>query len=151
MKKEENSIYNYSWKAFEADVKVLLKKIDFSNYDILVGVAKGGLPLLTTLLNRTKLNNYEIIRAYSYEGREHQPVTIDLFCKADMEDKRVLVVDDVADTGGTLKEFKRRLTTQIHVKSVEFLTLFYKPQSVVIPEWYLHEVENWQWIKFPWE
>ena len=151
MKKEENSIYNYSWKAFEADVKVLLKKIDFSNYDILIGVAKGGLPLLVKLANKTE-KKYIIVECHSYKGKVRERVNIKKFdnlSRRVVEKKRILLIDDVADSGKTLEAWTEWL--EWLGASVETLTLFYKPQSVVVPEWYLHEVENHQWIKFPWE
>ena len=136
--------------AMEDDVKVLLKKIDFSNYDILIGVAKGGLPLLVKLANKTE-KDYQIIKAYSYEGRERRQLVVEGYYPLRYNSNcRVLLIDDLVDSGKTLKIIRENLLGR-GAASVETLTLFYKPQSVVVPEWYLHGVENWQWIKFPWE
>lgn len=54
--------------------------------------------------------------------------------------KTVLVVDDIADTGKTLKNFNVLFPTA---------TLFYKPKSTVKPTFYIEETTNW--IVFPWE
>ena len=145
--KSTDNIYNYSWKAFDKDVEKLCKQIDFTQYEYLVGVATGGLPLLTKLINVTK-KPYIIIKCQSYVGKNRRELKIDTDGLTIIA-KRVLLVDDVADSGRTLERV--RIELNLKGNSAEILTLFYKPQSTVIPEWYVHEVENRQWIQFPWE
>jgi hypoxanthine phosphoribosyltransferase len=144
--------YSYTWSAFEKDIKVIQKLIDFTEYDYLCGVAKGGLPLLVKLVNITKLP-YIIVECNSYEGRVRKEIYLKKFDNLDRQiatNKRFLLVDDITDSGTTIKTVVEHLKW-LGAASVETLTLFYKPQSIVVPEWYLHEVENHQWIKFPWE
>lgn len=60
-------------------------------------------------------------------------------------DKRnVLVVDDVADTGQTLTDMF------IH-HGIDFATatIYYKPSSVIKPDYYSEETDKW--VVFPWE
>ena len=151
MKAQEIPAYRYKWSAFERDVKKLCKRIDFSNYDILCGIAVGGLPLLTKLVNKTK-KSYIIVMCRSYEDRVQKDLFIHLNFSPSLtlSGKRILAVDDVADSGKTLKGVTKELMDR-GAASVETLTLFYKLQSVIVPEWYVHEVENHQWINFPWE
>jgi len=52
-----------------------------------------------------------------------------------------LIVDDIADTGKTLKNY--------HQDAAATATLFYKKRSVVIPTFYVEETD--MWICFPWE
>ena len=141
-------VYNYTWSMFEKDVKVICKLVDFTNYDYFCGIAKGGLPLLVKLVNITK-KPYIIIKCESYRDRVREKIeieTIDNFPKG-----RALLLEDIADTGSTLEATVDRIKFIQPKCEVETLTLFYKPHSVVVPEWYLHEVENHQWINFPWE
>ena len=63
-------------------------------------------------------------------------------------DKKVLIVDDVADTGKSLKFVKEHIIENGAMK-VRVTTVYYKPWSVVKPEYY--EKENSYWIVFPWE
>lgn len=137
---------------FETDVSSLVKRIDFSNYDYLCGIALGGLPLLTKLVNLTK-KPYIIVECSSYEGRvQKEPYMhkFDNLTRLIANDKRFLLVDDIADSGKTLK-LVREYVKGLGAESVEVLTAFYKPHSIVVPEWYAREVENHQWIEFPWE
>lgn len=148
MTKPENT-YAYTWRMFEKDVKSLCKRIDFSNYDCLCGIAAGGLPLLTKLSNVVGLP-YIIVKSESYEDKVRQKgISIDAGSVV-VRRKRVLIIDDIADSGRTIEAVAAELKWR-GAESIESLTLFYKPQSVVVPEWYVHEVENPQWIVFPWE
>lgn len=56
--------------------------------------------------------------------------------------EKALLVDDIADTGATL--FKYR-------KSHFIATMFYHRQSSVVPDFWMFEKENDEWIVFPWE
>lgn len=56
--------------------------------------------------------------------------------------ENALLVDDIADTGATL--FKYR-------KSHFIATMFYHRQSSVVPDFWMFEKKNDEWIVFPWE
>ena len=51
-----------------------------------------------------------------------------------------LVVDDIADSGKTLKKFKGRVIA----------TLYYNEKSAVIPNYWIFKKKH-RWIDFPWE
>ena len=71
-----------------------------------------------------------------------QPVSVSV------EGKKVLVVDDVADTGESLRLVRSHLEEQ-GATEVKTATIYYKPWSVIIPDYY--EKETRSWIIFPWE
>ncbi len=54
--------------------------------------------------------------------------------------EETIVVDDIADTGQTLKEFSGYLIATIH----------WHRQSVVMPDIWVHEKKD-EWIVYPWE
>ena len=62
--------------------------------------------------------------------------------------KKVLVVDEVADTGKSLRLVRSHLEKQ-GATEVMILTVYYKPWSVEVPDWYGKETSRW--IVFPWE
>jgi len=62
--------------------------------------------------------------------------------------KRILVVDDVADTGKSLALVRTHLKEE-GATEVRIATIYYKPWSVVVPDWY--ERKTSRWIIFPWE
>jgi hypothetical protein len=71
-----------------------------------------------------------------------QPVSVSV------RDKKVLLMDDVADTGKSLRLVKSHLKER-GATDVRIATIYYKPWSVVIPDYY--EKKTSLWIIFPWE
>ena len=118
--------------------------------DIIIGVSRGGWPparVMSDLLENPKVAN---VAAEFYVGVAEtkgkpvitQPVSVSV------KGKKVLVVDDVADTGESLKLVQSHLDEQ-GATEVKTITIYYKPWSVIIPDYY--EKETRSWIIFPWE
>ncbi|MEM0133808.1 MAG: energy-coupling factor transporter ATPase [Thermoplasmatales archaeon] len=62
----------------------------------------------------------------------------------------ILLVDDIADTGKTLKAAKEELKRKTSANIIT-ATVVYKPQSVFKPDAYVYEVSNNTWIVFDYE
>ena len=118
--------------------------------DIIVGVSRGGWPparVLSDLLSNPNLAN---VRAEFYLGVAEtkcepaltQPISVAV------AGKRVLIVDEVADTGKTLKLVKEHIIEQGAVEA-RTATVYCKPWSIVKPDYYSKETGDW--IIFPWE
>jgi uncharacterized protein len=71
------------------------------------------------------------------------PPTLDL---VDVRGLRVLVADDVADTGHTLRLVREVLAQ--HVAEARTAVLYRKPRSVVAPDYAWRETDRW--VVFPW-
>jgi hypothetical protein len=130
----------------------LAEKIRKNNFkpDIIVGVSRGGWPparVMSDLLDNPNLAN---VRAEFYLGVAEtkgeptltQPVSMKI------AGKKVLVVDEVADTGKSLKLVKEHIIEK-GATEVKIATVYYKPWSIVKPDYYERETSNW--IVFPWE
>jgi hypoxanthine phosphoribosyltransferase len=125
-----------------------IRKSDFKP-DIIIAIYRGGwLParVLSDLLE-TRLAN---VSAEFYVGvaeTRNEPV-LTQGVSAVVTDKKVLIVDDVADTGKSLKLVKEHVLQQ-GAKEARTATMYYKPWSLVKPDYY--EKETRLWIVFPWE
>jgi len=141
-----------TWEQIYAMLLDLAQKIrkDMFNPDMIVGVSRGGWTparVLSDLLENPEIIN---IKAEFYIGIAEtkkkpvitQPVSVDV------KDKAVLVVDDISDTGKSLRLVKTHLMEQ-GVKYVKIATLYYKPWSVTVPDYYMKTTCGW--IIFPWE
>jgi hypothetical protein len=62
--------------------------------------------------------------------------------------KKVLLVDDIADTGESLLTAMEHLKER-GAKSIFVVTLVKKPHSKVVPDLYVKETSAW--VVFPWE
>ena len=62
--------------------------------------------------------------------------------------KRVLIVDDIVDSGDTLVEVLQVLESKY--PTIEFFTasIFYKPTASIEPTWWVKEAKGW--IEFFW-
>lgn len=125
-------------------------KNDSFEPDVIVGVSRGGWPparVLSDLLDNANLAN---VKAEFYLGvaeTKGQP-TLTQTVSVDVAGKKVLVVDEVADTGKSLELVKEHLIEN-GALDVRIATIYYKPWSVVKPNYYAKETCNW--IVFPWE
>jgi len=129
----------------------LSEKIRKSGFkpDITVAISRGGwLPgrVLSDLLE-TFLANVTVEFYLGVAETKNEPVLTQGVSVA-MTDEKVLIVDDVADTGKSLKLVKEHVLQQ-DAKEVRTATVYYKPWSVIKPEYY--EKETRLWIVFPWE
>lgn len=118
--------------------------------DVIVGISRGGWPparVLSDLLDNPNLAN---VKAEFYLGvaetKGEPSITQPL--SADVCGKKTLVVDEVADTGKSLRLVKEYVVQQ-DPSGVKVATIYYKPWSIVKPDYY--EKETSRWIVFPWE
>jgi len=117
---------------------------------LIVGVSRGGWPparVLSDLLGNPNLAN---VKAEFYLGvneTKGEP-TLTQPVSTNVANKKVLIVDEVADTGKSLKLVKEHVIAQ-GAKEVKIATIYYKPWSVITPDYY--EKETQKWIVFPWE
>jgi len=141
-----------SWNQIYSMLLNLADKIRKNGFnpDIVVGVSRGGWPparVLSDLLGNPNLAN---VRAEFYIGIAEtkgnptltQPVSMKV------EGKKVLIVDEIADTGKSLKLIKKHIIEEGAV-GVKIATIYYKPWSIVKPDYY--EKETSSWVVFPWE
>ena len=130
----------------------LTEKIRKNNFkpDIIVGVSRGGWPparVLSDLLGNPNLAN---VKAEFYLGvaeTKEEPVLTQPV-SMEVAGKKVLVVDEVADTGKSLKLVKEHIIEE-GATEVKIATVYFKPWSIVKPDYY--EKETSRWIVFPWE
>jgi len=120
------------------------------NPDIIVGVSRGGWPparVLSDLLGNPNLAN---VKAEFYLGvaeTKEEPILTQPVSMV-VAGKKVLVVDEVADTGKSLKLVKEHIINK-GATEVRIITVYYKPWSIIVPDYYGKETSRW--IVFPWE
>ncbi len=118
--------------------------------DLIVGILRGGYIVARILGDMLGTENIGVVEVKFYKGIEEraerpiitQPLT------ADVKGKNVLVVDDVVDSGRTLEI----VTEQVRLRgarSVRTAVLFYKPKSIIRPDFFAQETS--EWVVFPWE
>jgi hypoxanthine phosphoribosyltransferase len=118
--------------------------------DVVVGVSRGGwVParVLCDLLSAPVLANIGI-EFYSGVGERKRQPRLTQPLSTSVSGKRVLVVDEVVDTGKSLRLAKAHIIRE-GAREVRTVTMYTKPWSVVEPDY--REKETSSWIVFPWE
>jgi uncharacterized protein len=118
--------------------------------DVIVGVCRGGwLParVLSDLLENTQLANVKA-EGYVGIGEAKGNPSLTQCLSADVSGKTVLIVDEVADSGRSLKLVTNHVYTQGALE-VKTATLYYKRCCPFKPDFY--EAETDCWVVFPWE
>ena len=141
-----------TWNKIYRMLLLLAQEIKKGSFkpDIIVGVSRGGWPparVLSDLLDNPNLANVKVefylgVAETKGEPTLTQPVSVNV------TGKKVLIVDEVADTGKSLKLIKEHLAKE-GAAEVKIATIYYKPWSIIIPDFYAKETSRW--IVFPWE
>jgi len=139
----------YDYKRFCTDVQSLAKQCEPFRPDTILAVARGGMTLGHALSMALDTRNLQSIRTESYDG-EIQRDSINIFGASDLSaSKRILVVDDIVDSGQTLVHLMPFLQSLNPSAEFKIATLFTKQSALLQPDFSLHEATDW--IDFFWE
>ncbi len=122
-----------SEKEIEEKVVKLAQRIekDFEGQDILlVGILKGASVFVADLMRKINLNvNIDFMSVSSYGSGTESSGTVKILkdLDVDIEGKNVLIVEDIIDSGATLRNLYDTLMTR-KPKSLKLCTLLDKPQ-----------------------
>jgi hypoxanthine phosphoribosyltransferase len=141
-----------SWEEAENAVAQIAQKVNSSGFkpDLIIGISRGG--LVPARILSDILGNHElyVIRIGFYTGvgkttrepRILQDVSIDVY------GKKILLVDDISDTGGSFKTAVTHLETR-GASEIKTASLHLKPASTFKPDFFIHTTDAW--IIYPWE
>ncbi|MGY1843253.1 phosphoribosyltransferase [Modestobacter sp. SYSU DS0875] len=118
--------------------------------DIILSIARGGLFLGGALGYALDVKNLFVMNVEFYTGVDERlelpvvlPPTLDV---VDLTGARVLIADDVADTGKTLELVQEFCAG--HVSAVRTAVVYEKPRSLVTCDYVWKRTDAW--IDFPW-
>lgn len=149
---EDNTFISPSWEdlntlSYEVATQILEEGTKF---DRIVTLAKGGWPMTRSLVDYLGINSVASIGIKFYSGVNKRMKMPKIYQELPVEvvGERILLFDDVADSGESL-EFTRSYLLEKGVGLVKCATLFYKPFSILKPEYFASETSSW--IIFPYE
>jgi xanthine phosphoribosyltransferase len=141
--------YYYGYEEFLHDIRELRQMIRSYDPDTLLAVARGGLTMGHFLANAMDTRRLFALNSIHYNGTEKLD-TMEVFNIPDLSDaKKVLILDDIADSGETLVAVLKQLRGRYPEVQFKIATLFHKPESLIRPDFALKEPPAW--IDFFWE
>ncbi|MCL4360493.1 phosphoribosyltransferase [Patescibacteria group bacterium] len=116
--------------------------------DEIVAISRGGLTLghLLSDLLRIPISTITIQSYTDIQSQGELKITHGL--QTDIHEKHILLVDDVSDSGKTMKRALSYLS-EFQPEKVTTLTMFVKPRSVYRPDYFAKQTTRW--ILFPYE
>ncbi|MCK9471014.1 MAG: hypoxanthine phosphoribosyltransferase [Bacilli bacterium] len=115
-------------------------------FPILIGLLKGSVPFLAELIKHIDCDiELDFMQVSSYRGVKSTGTVVMLKdIVTSVKDRHVLLVEDIVDTGLTLKEVMHVLDDR-GAKSIEVVTLLDKPENRVVemkPKYVGHTIPN---------
>jgi uncharacterized protein len=141
-----------TWPDFGRSGRDLAQQVADSGWipDIILAIARGGLLPAGSLGYALSIKNVFVVSVEYYTGVDERldfpvmlPPQLNL---VDIKDSRVLVVDDVADTGHTLKAVLEFVGATVN--EARTAVIYEKSHSVVKCDYVWRRTDRW--IDFPW-
>ena len=152
---------NLTWQGFGDACRQIAQQIADSDWmpDLIVAIARGGmLPAgAISYALGVKANGAINVEFYTGVGKTMlEPEILEPYMDiSSLEGKRVLIMDDVADSGKTLKLIMDLIakeglsigsdTAKVDARSA---TIYLKPTSIIKPDYVFKQTDKW--INFPW-
>ncbi|DAB34718.1 MAG TPA: nicotinate phosphoribosyltransferase [Sulfurospirillum sp. UBA12182] len=139
----------YSYDEFKCDVNMLAKEIKPYNPDVILAIARGGMTLGHFLSEALEMRDLYSINSIHYEETRKLD-TINIFNIPDLSRAtRVIIVDDIIDSGETMIEIKRVLNQKYPHLDLKVASVFYKEKALLRPDFSAREAT--EWIEFFWD
>ena len=145
----------YKWNEMRREGNTLCREIllDGFNPEVIVGLSRGGLTP-GVMMSHWMQKPFKPVKASLRDFPEWE----DYLPKK--TDERVLIVDDICDSGETFDRIKSyikgpRINQPLELPvEVRFATLWWNNECNVEPHYYVNEIakdSTGTWIHFPWE
>src|SRR6218665_228138 len=125
-----NKMFYVSWEAFHRASKELAKNLLGRDFDSIVAVSRGGLVPAAILARELNIRVVDSICVSSYDHDQQRELKI-LKNSALRDSPRLLIVDDLVDTGETAKALRELFPTAC------FVTVYAKPQGKPLVDVYV--------------
>lgn len=139
----------YSYELFKTDTQILVDKCRDFEPEVLLAVARGGLTLSHFMALAMNIRNLYTLNSIHYDG-EVKLDSFNIFNIPNLSNaKKVLIVDDIVDSGETMIEITKILEEKFPTVEFKLATLFYKNSAIIKPDYSVREANGW--IDFFWE
>ena len=119
-------------------------------FEACVAITRGGLVPAAIVARELNIRTIECVSVKSYDHQNQSGIMVLKTISQDILDaakagKKVLIVDDLVDTGATARVVRDMLP------GAHFATVYAKPKGREMVDTFITEVSQDTWIFFPWD
>ena len=140
-----------SWDQFHRDSRALAWRLNSEGpFHAIVAITRGGLVPAAIVARELNIRVVESVSVKSYDHQNQgqirvlKPVAEDIV-RACREGQRILIIDDLVDTGATARAVREMLP------GAHFAAVYAKPKARALVDTFITEVSQDTWIYFPWD
>ena len=149
---KEVHLLHLSWDDVQSLTEEVARQIKEGGYmpDVIVAVSRGGFDPARILCDQLGVKRLASLQIEYYTDINESSSTPEIVfpLNADVPGQSILVVDDVSDTGDSLRVARDHVLER-GASEVKVATLHVKPWTSLRPDFSASEVESW--IIYPWE
>jgi len=143
-----------NWDEIHRKCKTVAAKIEKSGYkpDMMIALARSGFVpgrILSDILGVTDLVGLKVEHWLDTTAHHKEKATLPYKIPLKVKGKKVLVVDDIVDTGKSMAlsvdYIKSFDPEQLKVAVLQHITA-----SQFIPDYYAVKIKSWTWFIYPW-
>lgn len=140
-----------TWDQFHRDSRALAWRLSSEGpFEAVVAIARGGLVPAAIVARELNIRKVESVAVKSYDHQNQGEIIVLKPMSPDILDiakkgGRVLIVDDLVDTGATARVVREMLP------GAHFATVYAKPKGREMVDTFITEVSQDTWIFFPWD
>lgn len=142
-----------SWDEILEFSDIVAEKILNANFEpnIIVGITRGGWIPSMLLSDRLEVKDLLSVKIqhWGITAEKDKNAKIVVPIKKKLSGKKVLLVDDLTDTGESMLLAKNHVY-ELNAEEVKTATLIHKEQSTFQPDFYAKKIEKWVWVILPW-
>lgn len=140
-----------TWDQFHRDSRALAwRLIALGPFEGIVAITRGGLVPAAIVSRELNIRAVDCVAVKSYDHQNQGNIKVlkpisDEIIALDREGKKLLIVDDLVDTGATARVVREMLP------NAHFATVYAKPKGREMVDTFVTEVSQDTWIYFPWD
>lgn len=146
--------YEYvNWNHFYRLCGVLWQRIADSGYrpDLIIAITRGGYPAARVLSDFAGLMDLVGLKIEHYHGPSKlRQAIVPYPLPLSITGRRVLLVDDVSDSGDTFDAAFAELAKRGEPLAMRTAVLHHKQVSRHTPDYHAQRIVKWRWVTYPW-
>ena len=151
MNQTNQKSFPVTWDQFNRDSRALAWRLSEQGpFEACVAITRGGLVPAAIVARELNIRTVDCVAVKSYDHQNQGTIKVlkpvdPAIIEAAKAGKRILIVDDLVDTGATARVVREMLP------GAHFATVYAKPKGRELVDTFITEVSQDTWIFFPWD